>query len=286
VGGGRSVGNSSEIRLAAYAAKGRKRVKGWLARIDAEIIKTILTTQNKLSLGGGVAEIGVHHGKCFIELCLGLNKGEMGYCVDIFEQQNLNKDRSGHGDRTRLEANLRAFEIDLKSIVVDSRSSEIVKAEDILGKAGPIRAFSVDGGHWLEIVQNDLGLAEQSISPHGVIILDDFHRPEWPDVSMGYFSWNSAKSKPIIPFAIGFNKLYLSEQGWAETYSKALFSNGFLGHFLNKHSEFGGHSVPVYQRYIIPEMKSLRLARTLMMTLAPGPYARLMALIPHKTRSS
>jgi hypothetical protein len=52
--------------LDKYAAGESKTIKGWLSRIDAEILRSILTTQNMSGLTGSVAEIGVHHGRGFV----------------------------------------------------------------------------------------------------------------------------------------------------------------------------------------------------------------------------
>ena len=142
--------------LDAYASSDRRTIAGWLSRIDAEILRSILTAQNISGLSGSVAEIGVHHGRSFILLCLGLVEGEKAYCVDIFDDQHLNRDGSGRGDRVVLEGNLRRFGIAPEQVRIDPRSSELVHPADLISQVGAIRLFSIDGGHWLNIVVNDL----------------------------------------------------------------------------------------------------------------------------------
>src|SRR4051812_2969356 len=175
--------NDLTTALASYISSGSKQVPGWLARTDAEIFKAVLVGQVNRSLPGSAVEIGVHHGRSFIAMCLGLNDDEKAYCIDIFENQHLNKDFSGCGNKASFEKNLTTFGIGRDKVVIDPRSSQHVRWEEICDAVGKVRFFSVDGGHWLEIVHNDLRLAEASISEHGVIALDDFHRSEWPDVS-------------------------------------------------------------------------------------------------------
>jgi hypothetical protein len=82
---------------------------------------------------------------------------------------------------------------------LDKRPSQQVKPDDILTTVGEARLFSIDGGHWAEVVRNDLSIAENSLAEHGVIALDDFHRPEWPEVSAGYFAWHANRGKSIVP---------------------------------------------------------------------------------------
>lgn len=267
-------------KLTDYVRHGRKRVQGWLSRVDAEIIETVIRAQNDAGIGGAVAEIGVHHGKCFIPLCLGLKDGERAYSIDIFDQQELNKDLSGRGDRDIFERNLTGFGVDISRVTIDPRSSLEVGPNDILGKVGAVRVFSIDGGHWLEVVENDLKLAEATISTGGVIVVDDFHRPEWPEVSAGYFKWFAERTKPIVPFAIGFNKLYLCEEGRAVFYKQKLDENAFLQKFVTRQSEFQGQEVPVYQLYLVPELGKRTVVKAVMMALAPELYAQIVKRRP------
>jgi len=196
-------------------------------------------------MNGGAVEIGLHHGKSFISLCLALRDDQKAYGIDIFEEQALNLDHSGHGDRQTVEQNLARLGVD--NAILDARSSERVHASDILNAVGEVRFFSIDGGHWPRIVENDLRLAEAVLAEHGVIALDDFHRADWPNVSAGYFSWQAEQTKSIVPLAIGPNKLYLCLDGWAERYRNVLLEDHFLNHFIVKNCDFQGYEIPVYR---------------------------------------
>src|SRR5579862_431293 len=233
-----------------YIRRGRKRVPGWFFRVDAEIFGLITDHQNRNGLDGSVVEIGLHHGKSFIAMCLSLRDGEKAYGVDLFEeQQSLNLDYSGKGERRAVERNLRAAGVDLSSVILDGRPSTSLSSDDILGHVGAARFFSIDGGHQLDVVRNDLALAEQTLARHGVIALDDFLRPEWPDVSAGYFAWFAARSKPVVPFAIGFNKLYLCDEGHVSRYQEVLRESEFLSFFCSKQYRFCGIQLPVYEEF-------------------------------------
>ncbi|HEY0746771.1 MAG TPA: hypothetical protein VGD63_08735, partial [Steroidobacteraceae bacterium] len=94
---------------------------------------------------------------------------------------------------------------------------------------------------------------EDSLAEHGVIALDDFHRPDWPEVSAGYMAWYAARRKPIVPFAIGFNKLYLCREEWSDAYKELLYGNPFLNFLLGKKVIFQRHEVPVYQTCMFPD---------------------------------
>jgi hypothetical protein len=236
-----------------YIRKGRTRVAGWLYRLDAEIFGLVTEHQNSHALDGSLVEIGLHHGQSFIALCLSLRDGQRAYGIDLFEQQSLNLDRSGKGDRTTVEMNLQAAGVDLAAVILDARASTSVTPADILGGAGAARFFSIDGGHQREVVRSDLLLAEQTLAEHGVMALDDFLRPEWPDVSAGYFAWFETSSKSIVPFAIGLNKLYLCRRSHVSRYQAVLRGSEFLKFFLAKHYDFCGNQVPVFGKFPEPD---------------------------------
>jgi hypothetical protein len=271
--------------LDKYVSGKSKTVNGWLSRIDAEILRNILTAQNMSGLTGSVAEIGVHQGRSFILLCLGLLEGEKAYCVDIFDDQHLNKDGSGRGDRAVLESNLRRFGVAPGQVKIDPRSSDLVHPTDLISQVGPIRLFSIDGGHWLDIVVNDLILAEEVLADYGVIALDDFHRAEWPEVSAGYFKWFAGRKRQIVPFAIGFKQLYLCQSDRVGFYQKILAENGFLSKLKVKTCDFQGIKLPVYQRAILPGSSLASFFKSYLRVMHPEKLVAAKALIA-RVRSS
>ena len=248
--------------------------QGWLARTDAEILQAVMDAQRAAGLAGSAVEIGVHHGRSMIAICLGLVDNEKAYAIDIFDQQHLNKDGSGRGNRDIFEKNLAKFGVAPSTIVIDPRPSDEVKPQDILEAVGPARIFSVDGGHWTSIVQSDLRLAEASIAPHGVIALDDFHRLEWPEVSAGYFAWFGERTKPVVPFAMGYNKLYLCQQQQVAFYQQALAASRYLKLYRAKEVEFQDVRMPVYHRMLFPDMDLRTRLTHYLMIFHPDYYTR------------
>src|ERR1035441_9365724 len=74
------------------------QVDGWLLPEAARCIVCLHDAQRRNGTRGSVAEIGVHHGKLFMLLCLLRNEGEIAVGYDLFDRQNENIDRSGEGD--------------------------------------------------------------------------------------------------------------------------------------------------------------------------------------------
>lgn len=235
-----------------YLRRDKKYVNGWLQRVDAEIIGSILEFQIQQGIAGGCVEIGVHHGKSFIPLCMALRDDELALCVDIFDDQSKNLDTSGKGDFNSFQANLAKFHIDPLKTRVFKGSSENVNPDYILQQVGPVRFFSVDGGHWNSIVQNDLRLAEKTLAQGGVIALDDYCRAEWPDVTAGYSLWQENTGSDIIPFASGSNKLFLCRRDFASAYRAAL-KTSFLIPYLSKSYHSGNADVDCYRVELVEQ---------------------------------
>lgn len=232
--------------LWAYLRKNKKNVRGWLQRVDAEIIGCLLEIQRNKSIIGSCVEIGVHRGKSFIPLCMSLQRDERALCIDIFDDQSKNLDASGNGDFDKFAKNLMRFRIDFSQVSVIKGSSEEVSAEDVLNQVGPVRFFSIDGGHWKSIVQNDLYLAEKTLARGGVVALDDYCRAAWPDVSTGYAVWQENTETDIVPFAIGSNKLFLCRKDFSLFYREAL-NTRFLRNYFSKTYQSEGQDIDIYR---------------------------------------
>ena len=261
-------------RLVQYCASGRKQVHGWFNPVDAEMFLQILLLQDGLGIQGGSAEIGVHHGKSFIPLCLGLREGERAICVDIFEDQAHNVDLSGRGSTEKLERNLKRFSVPTDQVVVLKASSFDISAKQIVDAVGRVRFFSVDGGHWRDIVVHDLGIAGDAIGENGVIALDDFLHKEWPDVTRGFFDWHRGPGADFSPLAISPNKLYLVHKKSFGVYTERLFTIPTLRSRILKYYNFLDQRVPILsQRY-----PSFVLAlKNRLEQVSPRLYERLLA---------
>jgi hypothetical protein len=229
---------------------GFRKVDGWFAQIDADIFRVVLELQRRLGLRGAGAEIGVHHGKAFIPICLGLAPDERAWCVDVFEDQELNRDASGRGDRTVFEANLARFGVDATRVDIRQASSLDITPTDVLEAVGPVRMFSVDGGHWHDIVASDLQLA-----------------------------WNrSRRTRNLTPFAVGFNKLYIAAPEHAARYQRAIEDDPALKPFLVKWGELEGARLPIFHLRLEPQRSLRDWAKAYGRVMQPGLYRQFSAL--------
>jgi Methyltransferase domain len=248
-----------EAALRAYSQHGHRTVQGWLDPTAVEIIATISRQQTKLGVSGGVCEIGIHHGRLFILLHLLRHGNERSAAYDLFEMQQDNVDASGLGDKAVFLDNLRRLGGDSAPIVVKSRNSLDMTADEVRADAGPVRLFSVDGGHTADITASDLALAEASLCPGGVVILDDYFNQEWPGVSEGAARYLGAGASHLVPVAIGGNKFILTNTAQlAVGYREAL--RALPDKYVVKDQIAFGAPVMVVQPKVVP--LTTRLAST------------------------
>jgi len=215
--------------LDTYVASSRKSVQGFLKSLDAHVIHTLLQYQAENGIAGHLCEIGVHHGQLFLMLALARRGEERALAIDLFEDDPMNaKTRHAGRDRALFE-NARRLGIELSDQESLKSSSLVLSAADILARtAGPIRFFSVDGGHLYHHVENDLRLAEQTLSPDGIVAVDDFFNIGWADVSFATYDF-LRKTESLVPFLVTPVKLYLAPRAVAPKYKDAIAARPDLG---------------------------------------------------------
>jgi Methyltransferase domain len=190
-----------------------------------QMISRIGNAQLEAGIQGHFAEIGVHHGKLFILLALLARSQERGVAIDLFEQQHLNPEGSGRGNLDAFMKNCARY-ADPSVVVLHEGDSTKLASRDVIDLAkGPIRLFSVDGGHTGAIAYHDLETAEGALADRGLIIVDDCFNEAWPDVSTGFHRF-FAKPRRVVPFAVGRNKTLLTTPNAADGYKRALLNCG------------------------------------------------------------
>jgi hypothetical protein len=192
------------------AAHATRMIGGYLKKYDAVVISELLEYQSQVNIAGGVVEIGVHHGRLFLLMALHLAGLERGLAIDLFDRQSENLDRSGKGNRNIFERHAARLNVSDRISIIEMSSFEIKAGQIRELLKGEARAFSVDGGHFFEVVVNDMLLATESLTKGGVVIVDDFFNYGWPDVSWAVANFCQKNGDLLIPFAVTPSKLLLT----------------------------------------------------------------------------
>ena len=194
------------------------RTDGLISRLDALIFRELVTGQVKRGIQGSLVEIGVHYGRSFFLLALGRSGSEKALAVDLFEDDALHTNREGIGRFGGFRNNCRKYDFDFTEAEILKSSSLEISAEEIVGRVGEVRFFSIDGGHMYGHVANDLRLAEKVLTRDGVICLDDMFSALWPEVAIATFDWLRAADNRFVPFLATKEKLYLCDSDYASFY--------------------------------------------------------------------
>ena len=190
-----------------------QNVEGWVGHRIVQILEFIREYHEAHNVVGDICEIGVHHGKLFFVMAHLARPEEKCIAADIFERQDLNIDQSGKGSLEQFKTHLREgfpeLVAQVKTVACDSMSITPSSARSALGTNG-VRVFSVDGGHTVAHVVNDLCLAQELLVPGGIVLLDDFFGIAWPGVTEGYFKYMDGANRRLLPFLTFQNKLFLT----------------------------------------------------------------------------
>jgi hypothetical protein len=234
------------------------KVEGWLHGLSAEVILAISQFQRELGISGSVAEIGIHHGKLFFLLYLSTAEDETAVAIDVFDHQELNLDKSGHGDKSIFLRHAARFSRDLLGLSIVEDSSLNLTPRQLVQLGGSFRMFSIDGGHTEAATLNDLRLADAVLSESGVLVLDDYFNFAWPEVSVATARYLLSGETTLTPYAISPGKIFMCRPPMRDAYA-ALVARKF-GYRLDKQARFFGCDVAVLARH--PWTWKTRLGRT------------------------
>ncbi|HEX4111052.1 MAG TPA: class I SAM-dependent methyltransferase [Stellaceae bacterium] len=195
--------------MTGYLRRDFFRVEGYTSYFDAQIFDVLLKAQRAAGIGGAMAEIGVHHGRSFFILARARHAGEKALAVDVFEDDALYRDPLGFGRGGRFKQNCARLGVVLDPSEIFAGLSTGLAPNEIRRRVGPVRFFSIDGGHRYHDVRHDLWLAAGALGPRGIIVADDFMNPQWPEVSLAVVEWLRDAGNPLTPFLSSPSKLYL-----------------------------------------------------------------------------
>lgn len=227
-------------------------VHGWLID-EALLFTSFYRTKFLKATEFDSLEIGVHHGKFFIGLENITPPGSKAIAIDIFDSQDKNIDSSGAGNLKIFNEHVEEFCQEPARVLIKSLDSLDINAAELgLNQFG---LLSIDGGHTANHTLHDLEVCNKLVSEAGLVILDDILNQDWVGVVSGavqYFS--SSTGSRLVPFAIGYNKLFCCHFTKKGQLMKDL--HGFqdeLGRYnirISKLTEFAGHQVLSLKRCV------------------------------------
>lgn len=228
---------------ADYLRRGIGTVEGWLNMSTAVYLSGLEVVQRSAGPDGDVCEIGIHHGRSFLCLALGLPGNQRAIAIDLFPDPAENVD--GRDKRALFERNLARHGARLESVEVIRTSSLELERLGFLLPGRRFRIFSVDGGHTTEITLNDLVVAERTILDGGLVVLDDVLNPHWLGVITALFQYWS-KGGTLVPAVLVPNKLVLSTTTEHAAAWRRRMRDGFAAGLTKSDVPLGEYEIDVY----------------------------------------
>jgi hypothetical protein len=212
-------------------------IEGYIDPPDALVFLSLLQCQQSAGLTGAVAEIGVYYGRSYFLFRKICGDGEKIVAIDPFD---ITAPEHGVSQYARfMEGGHRLGLLVDESLVIKSDST-LLKAADITNRVGPIRFFSIDGGHMLHHVNADSRLSAQSLAEHGIIVFDDTFNPAWPEVTVGVADFLREEAAGFSVICLTKYKTYICRQAFHRFYSRAIATSSDLRAFDHIETEFLG----------------------------------------------
>jgi len=227
--------------LRSFIDNGLYKIRGFMHPVDAMAFSAILEYQVREGMQGGIAEIGVFFGRSFSLLARNAQSaGDRALGIDLF-------DISGQLDYVRAVI---AREGVQQATQLHAGSSLELTARDVTDKIGPVRFFSVDGGHELHHIAKDSELAIETLAPHGVIAFDDFLNPQYPDLTVGVIDF-LRHTESVVPFCISRAKLYVCRPEFRDRYMTLIRTTPLWASVEREEFTFLGHRIIFTSQSII-----------------------------------
>ena len=191
-------------------------INGSLMHEDALVFSALLQQQSVMAVSGDLLEIGTLNGKTAAVLGLNLAPGERLHVCDLFDVEipGANDAYKRHVSEADVRRNVLAAtgmdETRLVTHAIDSRRLSFAPAS--------LRFVHVDGDHRFDGCLQDLLNAWNWLAPCGLLAIDDYAHPDWPEV--GPAADEFLKRRPEAGKVVDFNrrgakgrKLVLAKRG-------------------------------------------------------------------------
>lgn len=213
---------SPHHKLAEYQRL-KENIPGFFDDGNAAVWDMLLEFQESLPIQGPMFEIGVFHGRSALMAALHLRAHEQFLLVD------------GTKLLRKAEVNLSPV-LGKRGVYVEVMSDQL-RVEEYRSFWRACRWIHVDGGHTGQAVTNDLAMVDQLLHEQGVVVMDDFFNPAYPQLTDAVFAYLNSNRFKLSMFLCGWNKAYLARPIFARTYRQ----------WIREHMAAGLHSRGMHQ---------------------------------------
>jgi predicted O-methyltransferase YrrM len=210
---GQSVGDAARFHDYLSIAQ---QIPGWFLDEAAALWDIFLSYQNMAGVRGHLMEVGVYKGKSALLMAMHAMPEDEVVLVDIDSLK----------DARAILSNLQ----DTNIHYLEMESFDLIRTDLVSTGGNRFRWISIDAEHTREAVHRDLGYANQLLSRDGIIAMDDFFQPAYPQITAAVYEFLERHAGELTMIMCGFNKAYLCRPRAAQQYLD--FIRDHMGHAL------------------------------------------------------
>src|SRR5258708_4005157 len=177
----------------------------------------LLAEQQREQITGALLEIGVYCGKSAIMLAMQARPEEELILVDWSDFV----DHAAVVVHKFKNENVRILKEDSSSNACWALTRDHQRA---------FRWIHIDGDHKAKTVEDDLRLASQLLAENGILCVDDYFNPRYPQLTFVVNEFLLTESSKFKMFLCGFNKAYITHAGHHRELLRSVHAH--LGHGL------------------------------------------------------
>ena len=190
--------------LSRYMRNYFLQTEGWFPEMSAVVWDCLLTFQARAEIRGHLFEIGVWKGKSAILQAMHAAPDEELVLVDVWIRDEMRRTIGGIKPS--------------RAHYLQMNSRDLPTTQRYRDGARSYRWVHIDGEHTGPALAIDLDTANHLLGAAGIVTLDDFMSPKYPQVTRTIFDYVSLHEGDLQMFLCGFNKAYLCRPGMAPTY--------------------------------------------------------------------
>lgn len=183
-------------------------VEGYFKPLDQYTWDWFLSLQNEENVYGNLAEFGVFKGKSLCKLAQHKKGGEHVLGIDhLLNEEGMKT--------TVLNSIKKTSNISLSYVDLVPKQTEYIDSTKVTHEDGlttdyrnNTRFLHIDAGHSGYNAFEDLKLADQFISPNGILVMDDWRTICYPDISEAFYRYTLVNPNSYKILMITDSKMY------------------------------------------------------------------------------
>lgn len=173
-----------------------RSVDGWFLDEAAAAWDCLLQFQLSARMTGNLLEIGVWNGRSAMMSVLHAGAGEILLLVDPRDM----KEAMSHLRQIRADATIDVFQ---------KPSRSLFKHPEYRNMLSSFRWIHIDGKHSAQDANVDLRLADELLNDTGMVVVDDFFHPDYPQVTQAVYQYLFSHPHSFSLVLCGHGKGYL-----------------------------------------------------------------------------